>query len=249
MATMSETIRGIILDNRDYKDNDAMIKVLTRDHGLLTFIAKGTKRTNSKNAMALLPYSVSDITFDFKETKDIFILYKAELIDHFYKDDIVILSALSLLVKLTLSAYDKELAPLLYDELYAALLNSKRYDMRLVVALYMTFIVRLLGFEAYIDGCVECDNKKVVGFSSLRGGFLCAAHLGDDRPIDVKTLRALRYIFKASQNDIAILNDLDLTQDVYRLVIEHVICHTDIEKKALDFYWQMTSPSELLIHK
>ena len=236
MDVMSDTIRAIILDVRDHKENDAMIKALTYDHGLLTFIAKGTKKMTSKNAIALMPYSISDITYDHKETKDIFTLYKAELYKSYYQEDISILAGMSLIAKLTLSTIDKENKELLYKEVVKALDNTKDHDIKLIVTIFIAFISRLLGFEAYVEGCVVCDVKKVVSFSSLKGGFLCLEHLGDEKVMTPDILRQLRYIFKATQGDIDILERYDIDEKVYHLVAEHLYTHTDLDKRAYDFF-------------
>ncbi len=236
MAGMSDTVRAIILDVRDHRENDAMIKALTFEHGLLTFIAKGAKKMTSKNAVSLMPYSLSDITYDHKDNRDIFTLYKAELIQSFYKDDISLLAGLSLISKLTLSVLDDENSRLLYKEVMRSFMNTGTHDIRLIVVIFLAFISRLLGFEAYVEGCVVCDRKKVVSFSSLKGGFLCLEHLGKEKVMAPEILRQLRYIFKATQDDIAVVEKLDLDGSVYRLVAEHLFIHTDLDKRAYDFF-------------
>jgi len=55
-------IKGIVLNTKQYKDNDLLVRILTETAGLRTFLARGAKRPKSKLAGGVQPYAL--ITFE-----------------------------------------------------------------------------------------------------------------------------------------------------------------------------------------
>ena len=56
---MNNVCEGIVLRQREFKDNDVILQVLTKEEGTLSFVAKGIQKAKSKNvsACALFCYS------------------------------------------------------------------------------------------------------------------------------------------------------------------------------------------------
>ena len=236
MAAISK-IRGYILTSEAYRDADTMIKVLTDSHGLLTFIAKGARKLQSKNASSILPYMIADFYFTYKEGKDIFALQKAEAIAIHHSDDLPQMAALSLISKLTLEAYDTETYRLLYKELLETLENIK-VDMMTAIALYLVKLSKLLGFAAYVDGCVVCDGKKVTAFSVTQGGLLCEKHRKDEVLQEVEALRRIRYINKMDSEHLKDLVAMGFGIDDLKLIKRFFYRHTGFDERAFDFFMQ-----------
>ncbi len=234
MAATSKT-RGYILTSEAYRDADNMIKVLTEDHGLLTFIAKGARKIQSKNAAAILPYTIADLYFNYKEGKDIFALQKAEAVTTHYSDDLLDMAALGLISKLTLDAYDTETYPVLYKEVLQVL-DDLKVDMIGAIALYMVKLSKLLGFAAYVDGCVVCDAKKVTSFSIGQGGLLCERHRGEEPLRDVEVLRRIRYINKMDSSHLKDLMAMGFSIADLKLIEAFYYRHTGFDERAFDFF-------------
>ena len=54
---MSEArIEAVILKQQDYRENDALITVLSREHGKLGFVCRGIRKMASKNAVSCMPF-------------------------------------------------------------------------------------------------------------------------------------------------------------------------------------------------
>ncbi len=68
---MNDTTQVIVLSQMDYKENDALIKVFSYDYGLMTFLAKGIRKINSKNRSICMPYSISEFMFNYHESSQI----------------------------------------------------------------------------------------------------------------------------------------------------------------------------------
>lgn len=46
---MNDKVHGIVLAIQDYKENDVLMQVLTKDKGILSLVGKSAKRLDSKN--------------------------------------------------------------------------------------------------------------------------------------------------------------------------------------------------------
>ncbi|MCQ2527574.1 MAG: DNA repair protein RecO [Saccharofermentans sp.] len=60
MASDPLSVKGIILESREYKEKDRIVTILTRNHGILDFVAKGTAKPGSKMSAVSLPYLLCD---------------------------------------------------------------------------------------------------------------------------------------------------------------------------------------------
>lgn len=75
---MHTKTEGIILQNIKYADKKHIIKVFTRDYGLLTFLAiPGNSPSSKIRKAAISPLSISEINFSYRQNKEIQILNEA----------------------------------------------------------------------------------------------------------------------------------------------------------------------------
>ena len=63
---MQEIYNGIILKSVPYKESDAIITLLTKDEGLISFKARGVHKINSKNASITQLYTIGEYKWDGK---------------------------------------------------------------------------------------------------------------------------------------------------------------------------------------
>lgn len=239
MVVMNDKLEGIILDVRDYKENDVMVKAMISDHGLLTLVAKGARKMRSKNAMALLPHTKSTFYLDYKEGKDIFTLHRAELIRSYYQEDIIKLSALAILAKVAYDSYSQDRYRELYaiiDKCYEATLD---HDILVILSFYLMKVAELLGFGAYVDGCVICDERTVVSFSAEDGGFICKRHLKDHQICDIEVLKEIRRIVKTPLSRMDFLDDMSIDHRTFKLLAEHFYHHTGQDRRPYMFLSQV----------
>ncbi len=73
---------AIILKRIDYGEADRILTIITPDHGKVSVLAKGVRKTKSKLAGGLELFSVSDITF-IENKSDLKTLISAQLNVHF----------------------------------------------------------------------------------------------------------------------------------------------------------------------
>ena len=62
MSSDPEVIKGIILKSSEYKEKDRLIRVLTREKGIINICVKGVSGKSSQNAFASVPFSYCDLT-------------------------------------------------------------------------------------------------------------------------------------------------------------------------------------------
>ena len=55
---MIKKIEGIVVSEIDYKESSKIINVLTKEYGIIGFIARGTKQVKSKRSPFLRPCSL-----------------------------------------------------------------------------------------------------------------------------------------------------------------------------------------------
>jgi DNA repair protein RecO len=85
---MHKTIntQGVVLSRTDFGEADRIIHFLTPDHGKVTGIAKGVRKSKSKLAGGIELFSISELTFIVGKS-EIYTIISARLINHF--DNIV----------------------------------------------------------------------------------------------------------------------------------------------------------------
>lgn len=72
---------GIILQNIKYADKKIILKVFTKNEGLLSFYAVVSKAPTSKiKTASVLPLSIVELSFPYKQSKDIQQLYEVNLL-------------------------------------------------------------------------------------------------------------------------------------------------------------------------
>lgn len=72
---------GIVLQNIKYGDKKSILKVFTKQHGLLTFYAVAGKAPSSKiKTASLLPLTQIELSFTFKQNRDVQQLIESNII-------------------------------------------------------------------------------------------------------------------------------------------------------------------------
>lgn len=177
MKTETEVL---ILSTQDYRESDSLIRCLSKEKGLITFVAKGLNKINSKNRLATLPYGKSLFLYEEKENKDIQSLQSAQSIINRYKihEDLEKSTCSSFVVEIadSLLKHEQDFDILedtyhFIDKAFNLIENSNQYNHLLVVTLI--HFLDLFGLRPYVDACVSCGSTKVNSISIEEGGFIC----------------------------------------------------------------------------
>lgn len=191
---------GLVVRQVNYKDNDQILTVLTKEHGLMTLKARGVRSRSSrlKGACQLLAYS----EFTVFENRGFHTIDEANAIQMFpeLRTDIELLSLASYFAQVAevLSQEDMpnpELLSLTLNALYA--LCRRFCTPELVKAAFELRAACLGGYTPELSGCAVCGDPEPDRFD-VRGGILCCASCsageGLRLPVSPGSLAAMRYL-------------------------------------------------------
>ncbi len=191
---------GLVVRQVNYKDNDQILTVLTKEHGLMTLKARGVRSRSSrlKGACQLLAYS----EFTVFENRGFHTIDEANAIQMFpeLRTDIELLSLASYFAQVAevLSQEDMpnpELLSLTLNALYA--LCRRLCTPVLVKAAFELRAACLGGYTPELSGCAVCGDPEPDRFD-VRGGILCCASCsageGLRLPVSPGSLAAMRYL-------------------------------------------------------
>ena len=157
--------QAICIRTTDYSETSQVLRFLTRGMGILSLLAKGSKRPKSKSGGAFDLLSEGQIVFSQPASGAMGTLFEfAETVSHL------------------VGVGDPH--PEAFDLLHNALgrLGDADAPIGAVLAYFQWRMLRHAGLLGQLDHCVECDEpvgpESVAGglfFSSARGGLLCAS--------------------------------------------------------------------------
>ena len=196
------TIQGLVTRVTAYNDTDALLSVLTRNHGKLTVKARGLRRKNSPLVAPcqLLAYG-EFVLFEYKGMYTINEAHAIELFHGLRRD----------LTKLSLGTYfaqvcdviaqedlpNPQLQSLVLNCLYA--LDQLDQPEFLVKAVFELRCACLAGYTPEVFSCYKCGATNPDRFNISEGRVECAnckdaGSVGIRMPVTAGTLDAMRYI-------------------------------------------------------
>ncbi|MCX8074986.1 MAG: DNA repair protein RecO [Clostridia bacterium] len=209
-------VKGIVIKEIPYKENDKIITVLTDELGKISCIAKGAKKTNS-SLLACSQYLVYSEFILYKGT-NFYHVNSATVIDTFYnlRIDFESLNIAFEITRLLQTTTDEnqdtsQITKLFLNTLF--LIQNKSIDIKLVVAVFKIKLCTLLGFSPNTLKCLRCgfkfDIKKVeesdkeklntIYYDYVSNMFLCADCVDKNEmkryiSISYNTLIAINYV-------------------------------------------------------
>lgn len=166
-----------------YGETSAIVRLLARDLGLTSGMARGARRAKSRTGPRLDLFSVGSATLLVKAHRDLHPLIGFELTTAHggLAGDVGRFAAASALCELALKCSPAEAQPSAYDAAAAgldALENAPPELVDTVALLACWGLVVALGFSPVLDRCVVCGEPVTggVAFSPSQGGALCAVH-------------------------------------------------------------------------
>lgn len=240
---MNDTVSALILSQADYRDADVIIRVLTKEYGLLSFIAKGARKMTSKNAGSIIPVTKAEIQFDYKDGQTMFRLKTART-RKFYRrihEDLKLTAAAGVLCDVCAHmAHETAVSDEEFDLLEQSFdLLEEGKDPDTVISLYISDMMKLFGIQADVDECVRCGNTTVTALSAKDGGFLChdcAAKAGAGE-ISVNELRRFRLIVKGSLRHIDLITEASpAASGQLSVLIDMLRIHAGLELRSFAFY-------------
>jgi DNA repair protein RecO (recombination protein O) len=196
-------MRAIVLSTLKLGESDRILRLLSRERGLLSAVAKGIRKTKSKFGGKLEPFTCADL---FLYTgKGLDIILQSETVDSFkgIKSDLRKVACASVIADMTLRCQLEEPRTEPYELVYYFFQQLDKADSKLKLLLlsFQAKYLTMLGFEPLIKNCCICGRDMILNqgflFSVSSGGAVC----GD-------CTRAMSYTRRLSAGSVNLLHDL-----------------------------------------
>ena len=236
--------RALVLRVSDYNDRDALLTLLTKDHGRITAKARGLRRKNSPLTAPCQLLALSEFTlFEYRGMYTVNEAHSVELFTPLRKD----------LEKLSLGTYfaqvsevisqedvpNGELLSLVLNSLYA--LSETKWPRSQIKAAFELRLACVAGYTPDLYGC-HCHSGNRLSWFDLSGGvMLCSCcqnqNIGIRHPVAAGTLDAMQYIVSCDSKKLFafVLGEENLRQ-LSSLAEAYLITQLERGFSALDFY-------------
>lgn len=172
---------AIVLKTFDFRETSLIAHFFTKEYGRLNGILKGIRKDPRKFASTLEPFSINEIIFYPSRASGLHLVSQCDLRDNLN-------SARARLESVASASYAVDLINRLMpaeeknEEVYllacfALRQINKGDDSEKVLRIFIIKLLKLIGFQPRLDGCVMC-NKNILEsayFNIRRGGLLCPA--------------------------------------------------------------------------
>ena len=234
---------GIILREVEYKDNDKLLTVLTKDFGKITVKARGVKSQRSKLKAGCQLLAFAELTL--LEHNARYTVTEANVKEMFanLRTDIELLSLATYFAQVCeVVAQEDDPSPemlsLLLNSLYAiSKLNKPALQVKAVFELRLMCIA---GFLPDLRGCMICGKESANRFNITQGAIQCAdCPSGEDirMPLSSGTLMAMRYIAYCDARKLfSFTLSNEGTQELNQITESYLSTRLERGFSTLDFY-------------
>ncbi len=233
-------LKGIVISEQAYSESSKILKIFTKDLGIISVLSKGCRKPKSPfhQASNKLVYATFDISY---KEKGLSTLIAVDIIDYFKN------------ICYDYTDLEKKLAAFLISDVIVQILNQKQitndeekeiYDIFLSSLLKLneclnpvviTQIVRLklldyLGVKPSIDACSICGSSKdIVTMDYSCYGFLCKNCHTNEKLTKENSLKTLRMLYYVDIDKIKTLNiDEEEITDIESFISEYYENNTGI---------------------
>ena len=243
--------KGLVIRVTPYNDTDALLSVLTPEHGRLTVKARGLRRKNSPLIAPCQLLSFAEFTlFEYRNMYTINEAHAIELFSPLRKD----LQKLSLGSYFAQSAETMSQEDLPNPELLSLVLNclfalaKLNLPEMMVKAVFELRSACLSGYTPDLYGCYRCGCDNPDRFDISEGRLECVAcrdpaSTGLRMPVTPGVLDAMRYICSCDSKKLFSFHASAETMEALSYITESYLS-TQLERgfSALDFYKSLLIP-------
>ncbi len=189
--------RAIVLHRFPYSDSSFIVKALTEESGIVSFIVKGGKKKESPFRGALDPLALSEVVFRQNPNTELQFIKEATLLDwrKDLRNDLLSLAKAQVITEMILR-YAPQGVPLQeeferleqalheFNETCGSTANTPTHKSN-IFAQWLLDTCDMWGYNLDLTTCSRCGNtldKPAADFFPETGGFVCQACLGVDTP-------------------------------------------------------------------
>lgn len=237
--------QGLIIKESNVGENDKLLVILTREHGIIRTFADGARRLKGKNVAATSLFCYGDFTlYKSKDTYKVTDVVSIELFfDLRYNLEALALAQYfcEIILKVTPEDFEpQDYLRLILNSLHLLIKEKKPLEQIKVVTELR--IISLAGFMPNLVNCAVCKNidKKKIWLSLSAGQLYCNDCVPKNEPTVVlnnTVLAAMRHIIYSDFGKIFSFQIPDRDLKYLSKISEQYISHQcDYHFKTLDFY-------------
>ena len=241
--------QGLIIKETNVGENDKLLVILTRDHGILRAFADGARRMKGKNSAATSLFCYGD--FSLYKGKDTYKVTDVTPIELFFdlRYNLEALSLAQYFCEIVLKVTPEDFEPADYlrvilNSLHLLLKGNK--PIAQIKAVTELRLISLAGFMPNLVNCADCNNmqNKKIWFSLADGSLYCADCVnGKEETVVINNtvLAAMRHIVYSPFKQIFSFQipDKDLKY-LSKITEQYVERQSEFHFKTLDFYKSLT---------
>lgn len=193
----------LVLQTHRFGDTSKILRLMTRDHGPRSAMARGALRPKSRMSGVLEPFSEGVVTLYLKANRDLHTLSGFELVRSRQElgRDMQRFAGASVLAELVLRLAPEQRDVALFQALREgldALVEASEAEVAAVAAARIWTLVGVLGFEPALEDCLSCGRPLAEGeaarFDTVEGGLRCLRCPPRGTPLPADELAVLRVL-------------------------------------------------------
>lgn len=249
MAKEVSRFNGLIMSQRDYRERDLLVKILTDQNGPLMFLARGAKRPKAKMAAAVLPFAHGNY-LGIVNPDRLSLLTSANQVTQFQHiaENLDANAYATYLLELVDAAFaDGHSIGKWFDQVTAALkLMDQGLDPQIIVNVLEIQLLGQFGVQPTWDRCVICGRSDLpMDYSEDNGGMLCLNHYHLDPyriHLDQRTTGYLQLLSTVDLTKVESINVSDYIKHRLRKLIDTIYNNqVGLHLKSKSFINQMHS--------
>ena len=219
---------GIVLRRLRFKEADHIVTFLTKKHGRLSFIAKGSQRLNSKFCGRL--ETGSELSFEGVEGKGLHYLKEVKVLDCFQGECLEANAILFFMAEVVCRlAPENQESEEVYMLLRQAFLEMalKNHNKNIILKVFLVKLLTEMGFVSSWDRCIESHQKidlqKPIYLSQEGGPSQQYSSLSGSRTLSVPLVKWINFIQKNTlSQSILVKPEESQLKEAWDILLDHL---------------------------
>jgi DNA repair protein RecO (recombination protein O) len=240
--------KAIILRTYKLGESDKIVKMYSGRDGIISAVAKGSRRIRSKFGGRLALFNLVDL--EIASGKNLDIIIQAEILKSFKNISLdfykFIFCELISEVILKTQSSGSEPSPSLFKLIYVCINEIDNLEIEDIKSLkkaacfFGAKFLKIIGYSPLLDVCCRCSikmddlysfHKHKILFSIRYGGIVCGKCANNLKNKMVLTASSYRFLYDLFNNKLEDFRDIEVSSSVikkiYKLIENYITYHTD----------------------
>lgn len=189
---------GIVISDTPYRETSKLIKILTKEYGVISCIAKGARTLKSELRTVSNKLAYATFHIHYKEGS-LSTLISGDIIDSLkeIRKDIEKITYASFILDLTEQVSKQSKREEIFDLMISSIKKiNEGYDNLVITNILELKYLDFLGVMPILNECSVCGSTtSIATLSSHKGGYICNNCLTNEFIVDEKTIKLIRMFY------------------------------------------------------